>query len=294
VCVLATGLAVPATGAESRAFGLVVTDALGQFVSDLRAEEVRVLENGEARELTSFELDSRRLAAYLVLDTSEGAGRVFRTQAYDAVWGFVQGLPEGTSCILWSTGERARKLGPLGGERKDVDKKVGQAFAIEGPNALMDTVVEAAQALSKESGKRRALVVLSGTGAGHTSYSPVEVATEGRRPAAQVIALFYGEGEAANAGSLRLGDSPRDVANLQIVGGPDHERIVSGLARATGGRYERVPSALGAGTAFAGLAGELGGLYRLGYAPGEVQGARRVEARVSRPGVRWRVTLDNP
>jgi len=189
---------------------------------------------------------------------------------------------------------RPRKLGVLEGERKDVEKKVGQGFAMEGPNALMDTLVEASSALAKETGRRRALVVLSGSGAGHTSYSPVEVATQGRRPGAQVIALLYGEGEAAGAGSLRLSDSPRDAANLTIVGAVDHERILAGLASATGGRFERPPSALGAGTAFAALAGELGGLYRIRYLPGEVQGARRLEVRVSRPGARWRVTFDNP
>jgi hypothetical protein len=78
------------------------------------------------------------------------------------------------------------------------------------------------------------------------------------------------------------------------VGATDHERILSGLAQATGGRFERVPSALGVGDSFASLAGELGGQYRLRYVPGEVSGGRRLEVRVARPGVRWRVTLDNP
>jgi VWFA-related protein len=280
--------------AEPRPFGLVVMDAQGQFVADLRAEDVRVLENGEPRELAGFERDERPLAAYLVLDTSAGAARVFRTQAFESVWSFVSRLPEGARCTLFATGDRPRKLGALDGERRDVEKKIGQGFALEGPNALMDTVVEAANALARESGKRRALVVLSGAGAGHTSYSPADVATQGRRPAAPVLALMYGEGEAATAGSLRLGDSPRDAANLTIVGAPDHERILSGLAQGTGGRFERVPSALGVGTTFATLSGELGGQYRLRYVPGDVQGARRLEVRVARPGVRWRVTLDNP
>ena len=85
-----------------------------------------------------------------------------RTQAFDSVWSFVSKLPKDAPCTLYSTGERPRRLGALDGERKDVEKKVGQGFAIEGPNALMDTVVEAAGALARESGKRRVLVVLSG------------------------------------------------------------------------------------------------------------------------------------
>ena len=215
-------------------------DAQGQFVPDLRAEEVRVLENGEPRELAGFERDERPLAAVLVLDTSAGAAQVFRTQAFDAVWTFVSRLPAGAKCTLWTSGDRPHKLGALEGERKDVDKKVGQGFALEGANALMDTVVEAAVALARESGKRRALVVLSGAGAGHTTYSPADVTAQTRKAGAPVFALMYDEGEAATAGSLRLGDTPRDAANLTIVGPSDHERVLSGLAQATGGRFERV------------------------------------------------------
>ncbi len=280
--------------ADSRPFGLVVLDAQGKFVPDVQAEEVRVLENGQLRELADFERDDRPLAAYLVLDTSAGATRVFRTQAFDSVWSFVSGLPKDARCTLYSTGERPRKLGALDGERKDVEKKVGQGFAIEGPNALMDTVVEAAGALARESGKRRVLVVLSGSGAGHASYPPNEVAAQGRKPMAPVIALMYGEGAAASAGRLFLGNGPRDADNLTIVTEADHEKILSGLAQATGGRFERVPSALGVGTAFATLAGVRAGPYRVRYLPGAVHGPRRVEVRVARPGVHWRVTLDNP
>jgi hypothetical protein len=280
--------------ADPRPFGLVVLDAQGQFVADVKAEEVRVLENGELRELAGYERDERPLAAYLVLDTSEGAARSFRTQAFDSIWTFVSSLPKDARCTLFSTGERPRKLGALDGERTDVEKKVGQGFAMEGPNALMDTLVEAAGGLARESGKRRALVVLSGAGAGHASYTPGEVGAQGRKPMAAVIALMYGEGQAGGAGSLRLGSGPRDAENLTIVGAPDHEKILSGLAQATGGRFERLPSALGAGAAFATLAGELGGQYRVRYMPGAVQGPRRLEVRVARPGVRWRVTLDNP
>ena len=284
----------PLLAADPRPFGLVVLDAQGQFVADVKAEEVRVLENGELRELAGFERDERPLAAYLVLDTSAGAARAFRTQAFDSVWGFVSSLPKDARCTLYSTGERPRKVGALDGERKDVEKRVGQGFAIEGPNALMDTVVEAAGALARESGKRRALVVLSGGGAGYANYPPGEVAAQGRKPLAPVIALMYGDGSGATAGSLRLGTGPRDAQNLTIVTEADHEKILSGLAQATGGRFERVPSALGVGTTFATLAGELGGRYRVRYVPGEVQGPRRLEVRVARPGVHWRVTLDNP
>jgi len=280
--------------ADSRAVALVVTDAAGAFLPDVRADEVVVLENGAPRALEAFERDLRRLAVALVLDTSAGAGRVFRVHSFDAVWRFVTQLPDESQCVLWSTGERPRRMGALDGGRPQVEQKVGQAFSMEGANALMDTLVEAAGALGRESQRRRALVVLTGAGAGHTNYTPGDVTARVRRASAPVLALMYAEGEAATAGSLRLGASPRDAANLTIVGPGDHERILSGLAEATGGRHERVLSATAAVGAFEALPAALSGQYRLRYVPAEGGGPRRVEVRVSRPGARWRVAVDTP
>ncbi len=284
----------PAVAADARPLALAVFDAQGQFVPDLKADEVRVLENGEPRELAGFERDERPLAAVLVLDTSAGAGRVFRTQAFDAVWGFVSRLPPGTRCTLWTSGDRPHNHGTLGSERKDVDKKVGQGFASEGANALMDTVGDAATALARESGRRRALVVLTGAGAGHTTATPADVTGAARKAGGPLFALMYDEGEAATAGSLMLGETPRDANNITIVGPADHERVLSGLAQGTGGRFERVASAAGAAAPFQSFAADLGGQYRLRYVPSDAKGPKRVEVRIARPGVHWRIALDSP
>ena len=61
---------------------------------------------------------------------------------------------------------------------------------------------------------------------------------------------MYDEGEAAGAGSLRLGDTPRDADNLTIVGPGDHEKVLAGLAQGTGGRFERVAAANGVSAPF--------------------------------------------
>ena len=42
------------------------------------------------------------------------------------------------------------------------------------------------------------------------------------------------------------------------------------------------------------LGGELGGQYRLRFAVSDAKGARRIEVRLARPGVRWRVAVDTP
>jgi hypothetical protein len=279
---------------DALSVALVVTDAENAFVPDIRAEEVRVLENGEPRELVAFERDARPLAVALVMDTSTGAARVFRGPAFDAVWAFVSRLPLGSRCTLWTTGDHPRKVGVLDGARPAVEKKVAQGFGPDGGNTLVDTLVDAAESLGRESGQRRALVAVSGAGAGHTNLSPGDVSSRVRKAAARVLGVMYREGESASAGSLMGLDTLRDTANLTIVGAGDHERILSGLARGSGGRFESVPAVLGVGRILESLAAELGGQYRLRYAATEAKGARRIDVRLARSGVRWRVAIDTP
>jgi VWFA-related protein len=294
LAVLAAAVPLAVAAAEPRSVALLVTDAEGAFVPDVRAEEVRLFENGEPRELLGFEKDERPLAVVLVLDTSTGAARVFRTQAYDAVAAFLARLPAGSRCTLWTTGDRPRKLGELKGDRPEVEKKIAQGFGLEGPNALLDTLAETAESLARESGRRRALVAVTGAGAGHTSLSPGDVMSQVRKAGARVLGAMYREGESAGVGSLRGLDVPRDDANLTIVGAGDHERVLSGLAQSTGGRFEAVPTVMGTTRILDSLGAELGGQYRLRYAPSDAKGPKRIEARLARPGVHWRVAVDSP
>jgi hypothetical protein len=291
---LAATLAAATAAAETRTVALVVTDAQGAFVPDVRADEVRVLENGEVREIVSFARDERRLAVALVLDTSTGAARVFRGQAFDAVSAFLSHLPEGSNCTLWTTGDHPRRIGVLEGERPQVDKKVAQGFGFEGPNALLDGLVEAAESLGRESGRRRALVAVSGAGAGHTSFQPGDVSAQVRKGGARVLGVMYREGVSGSPGSLVGLDVPRDVSNLTIVQAADHERVLSGLARVTGGRFESVPTVLGVPRLLESLGAEIAGQYRLRYAGSDGKGPRQVDVRLARTGVRWRVTIDSP
>ena len=84
-----------------------------------------------------------------------------------------------------------------------------QGFGFEGPNALLDTLVEAAESLGRESGRRRALVSVSGAGAGHTTFSPGDVSSQVRKGGARVLGVMYREGESGGAGSLMGLDVPR-------------------------------------------------------------------------------------
>jgi len=292
LALLATGAA--AAAAETRTVALVVTDAQGAFVPDLRVDEVRVLENGAACEITSFEKDERPLSVALVLDGSDEALRVFRGLAIPAVQSFLASLPPRARCTLWTTGDRAKKMGELKGDAAAIEKTIARGFGSGGSNALLETLVEAAAGLGGESDRRRALVAVTGRAAGHTSWGPGDVTARVRRAGARVFGVFYREGDPGGAGRLAGLDGPRDAANLTLVGDADHERILNGLAQGTGGRFEPVNAATGVSRLLEAYAAELVGQYRVRFAVAEAKGPKRIEARVARPGLRWRVAVDSP
>jgi VWFA-related protein len=296
VVLFALSVLVPPTirGAQVRTVALVVTDEQGAFVPDIRRQEVLVLENGEPREIVSFERDDRPLAAALVIDASDGGLAVFRVHAPGAVEAFLARLPAGAHTTLWTTGERSRKLGELTGSKEAVEKKVAQGFGVGGTNALLETLVDAADALGRESGRRRALVAVSGQWSGHTTWTPSDVSSRVLRARARVFGVMYHEGETSGVGPLIGLDGPRDVQNLTIVGPADHERVLIGLAHATGGHYESVGTGLAVSSKLEAFAAELAGQYRVRFAVSDAKGPRRIEARVLRPGVHWRVVVDSP
>jgi VWFA-related protein len=296
VVLLALSFAVPppAPGADARSVALVVTDEQGAFVPDVRPEEVRLFENGEPREISSFTKDDRPLAVALILDASDGGLVVFRVHAPGATLAFLAGLPAGARVTLWTTGERSRKVGDLKGEAEEVEKKVAQGFGVGGTNALLEALVDAADSLGRESGQRRAIVAVSGQWSGHTTWAPGDVSSRVRKAAARVFGVMYREGEASPVGSLMGLDRPRDVQNLTVVGPADHERILIGLAQATGGHFESVGTGLAVSHQLERFAAELGGQYRVRFTVRDVKGPRRIEARVLRPGVHSRVVVDSP
>jgi VWFA-related protein len=293
--VVAALLALPlgAGAADEQAVALIATDAAGHFVGDLARDEVLVFENGEPREVVRFERDERKLDLALVVDSSDGATRSFRVHAYEDLAAFHALLPEGTRCTVWATGERPRRVGELKGDPAKDEKVVAQIFGFGGTNTLLDTLVDAAERLARSSGRRRAIVAISGASAGNTSWTPREVMGRVGQARAAVFGVQFREGSGGPAGP-GAGNQRRDPSSLTMVGSSDHERILTGLSRSTGGRFESTSAALGVGPLLEAYARELAGQYRLRYVTVPTKGQRKVEVRVTRPGVRWRLTVDAP
>src|SRR5262245_61581649 len=117
LALLVSQAATPTAAAEIRSLTVAVTDEKGGPVAGLVPDEVAVLENGAAREVTKVEPDTRPLTLAILVDTSEPVATAYRLNLIDAVSRFIVKLPEGARYTLWTTGDRPIKLVDLTDDR---------------------------------------------------------------------------------------------------------------------------------------------------------------------------------
>lgn len=262
---------------EVRAVTLTAVDEKGEAVEGLSTQDVAVVENGVARNVTRFELDRRELILAIVVDTSEPVASAFRLNMVDAVVAFLQRLPQGTRAGVWTTGDRPVKVADYGTDPAAISRALRRVFPTGG-NTLFDALVEASRDLRDRETSRAAIVVLTGKGIGFTSYNRQSVVEEVRKSPAIVLGVMVEEGQ-TGAGNPTEGD----------VSATDYDYVLSTLAESTGGRREVVLSPMGIPRALEGLAADLKGQYRLSYLTPRGLKQRKLDVKVARPGVQIRV-----
>jgi VWFA-related protein len=268
---LAAGRASAEAPAELRSIEVSVVDAEGRPVAGLTRDEVAVVENGVAREVTAVSPDARPLALTLLVDSSEPLGSLYRLHVVDAVAGFVARLPEGTRYSLWTTGDRPDKRLDFTDDRAAAASAL-KRVAPQGGNTLLDALVEASRELAKREGERTALVSVTGYGIEFSNYdrrSVVDLALKGG-------AVFY---------AVHFEDVKGELEQRH-----DYDYVLTTLAERSGGLHELTLSAMGLGPVLQGIAAQLAGRYRVSYATlPEVKPDARIEVSVARPGAKVRV-----
>lgn len=129
-------------------------------VEDLKAEEVRVLENGKERKVLGAEPDHRPLEVAIVVDSGATVAAAYRSDLVPAVVDFWKALPPDTKVGLWSTAPA--KILDFGGELAAGDTKL-RMIAAAGGNYGFDSLVDASRELGKRGAPRR-VVVYVGSG----------------------------------------------------------------------------------------------------------------------------------
>jgi len=215
-----------------------VTDATGEPVTGLRADDFQLDDDGRRQSITTFAEGAFPLTVALGVDRSLSmAGEPLRL-ARHAAEGFLRQLRPGDRSMVVAISAEADVVAPLDAPREAQLQAVAGLDAWS-TTALRDAVVKTLDRLAPEGG-RQALVVFSD---GTDRYSQVGAEAMLQR-ARRGPALVY---------PIVLGRAP--VA------------VLSDLARLTGGRAFALRDARGLDEALGSIARELRHQYLLGYAP---------------------------
>ena len=129
-------------------------------LADLKPEEVVISQGGRKAAVLGLEPDARPLAVAIVVDSSAAVESVYRSELVAAVMAFWRGLPAGSRVAVWTSGPPSRVV-DFGTEAAAAEPRL-QSVAVAGKNYAFDALLDAARALEREAGSRRALVFVGG------------------------------------------------------------------------------------------------------------------------------------
>lgn len=261
---------------QDRALLVTVLDEKGEPVTGLTPEELVVLENGVAREVTKVEPDRRRLTAAILVDTSRPVGTQLRLHVIEPLSSFVARLPEGAEYSLWTTGDRPTKAIDYTDDTSLVRARL-QRTASLGGNTVLDAIVEAGEELQKREGERSAIVVVTGQGAEFSNLDRFRIVERAKSLADTFWAVQYQEASAGGEATLDMRIS--------------YEHVLGELTKLSGGLFETTLSAMGVARALDKVQRQLGAQHRLLYATVPDLKDRKVEVKVARPDVKVRVGI---
>jgi VWFA-related protein len=271
LAVFLLGQAAPATapGTEVRALTVTLLDEKDQEVTDVSAGDIALTENGVARDITSFKPDRRPLTVAVLVDTSAAVGSSYRLNVVEAVVGLIARLPDGARYALWTTGDRPTKVVDHTDDRGAAGTAL-RRVAPQGGNYMLDAFSEASADLKKSGreGDRTAVVALSFMGPEFSYLDKYRSAEVAEKNAELFLSVQVESGEADF--EMRT--------NLSYV--------MDRLARATGGRYDIILSAMSVDAALRKLSAHLRSGYRLAYATLPDLKKRNLDLSVARLGTK--------
>jgi len=256
-----------------------VTDASGEPVRTLTADDFQVEEEGKAQQVVSLgEPGKTPVELALLFDVSGSVFERFQFQQQAASRFLKEVLKPNDAASIFTIGVRPKLVQP---RVVGVDRAVAAALAVnptKETTAFFDTVVEASKYLSKtaESGARRAIVVISD---GEDTFSEKFRHGDALRELQAADCLFYS-----------INPSGPSI-HLNVISSKAQDGMVM-LASATGGAAFLPDGDAALDKVFRQIAAELQAQYLLGYyAPDERTdgGFRRISVRVpKRPDLRVR------
>jgi Ca-activated chloride channel homolog len=230
---------------ESRLVEVYATvyDRNGRYIDGLNSENFQILEDGKAQQIFSFEASTRGISCAVLLDTT-GSMTDALPRVKNSVVKLIDHLGPEDSIAIYTFDEQLTVRQDFTSDRLAAKRAVLRARA-QGTTALFDAVSEAAQNLSKRSGKK-ALVVF----------------TDGEDNASVLSA------NAAVTVAKKVGVPLYGIAEGDAVHSKNLTALLTNLSQRTGGSAYQVNKSADIDHVFEAISQDLQHLYLLTYEPG--------------------------
>jgi len=192
-CGLVTSVAVETQNAVDKTIFVSVLDEAGKPVRDLKTEEFRVREDGTDREIVDAKLATDPLYVTLLVDTTPGA-EPYIQDIRKALAAFAQqiaaGNPEARISVM-EFGQAAVPLVPFTTDREKLDSTIKRIYPKKSAESvLLEALHDAANALAKQSSRRRAVVAFTmEPGRENTTIAPQKIQEAFQKSGAQLWVL---------------------------------------------------------------------------------------------------------
>jgi hypothetical protein len=227
-------------------FTISIADARGRAVTDLTPAEIAVSIGGAERAATVLEADPRPLSIVVIADGADSTESLNVRAALKEVVRRLRGGPGSedvrVALMLGEQGARVPVLEPAQAAVADHDRRIARFFFAPDTAPPADTLSAAADALSKEEGRRRAILIMS---------------VNRRDPSTQSFAHVV-------SGVRRA-----DVTLAAIETGSGRDQSLWMIQSAVGGRYERVGDVAAFSSVAPRLAGALMSAYQVSFPSAE-------------------------
>ncbi len=175
-----------------------IHDKKGHFVDGLSRENFEVLEDGKPQQIAAFDSTTQSLSCAILLDTTGSMGEAL-PRVKNAMVKLIDELGPADSVAIYTFDERLVIRQDFTTD-KNVAKRAALRTRAEGATALFDALSEAAQELSRRSGKKVLILFTDGDDNSSALNASAAVA---RAKKAGVPLYTIAEGEATHSHNLR-------------------------------------------------------------------------------------------
>lgn len=261
------------TAIDLVSLNITVTDAKGQYVTDLNAEDFQIFEDGVFQELTLFNRTNLPIALSLLLDTSSSMEERLVT-AQEAAIGFANQLRPQDIAEVVDFDSRVEVLQTYTSDRQELEQAIRRTVA-GGSTSLYNAVYislkgfQRIRATQPDEVRRQALVLLSDGEDTSSLVSFDEVLDLAKRSETAIYCIgLQSRDSSSNRGFREATFALRQLANQ------------------TGGRVFFIDDTEELAGVYAQISDELSSQYTVGYVSKNTRrdgGWRRIIAQVERP-----------